>query len=248
MAINRLLAGMAMWAILSGSALAQQAVRAGVASIGAPFSFHDDASNTDKGIMVDVVNEIGKTASLKLQLQSVMFSSLLSALTTNKIDLIVATLAVTPDRQAQIALSQKVYTDSDALIVPKTDATEYAGYDDLKGKVLGLQKGVVSLQALHTDLYPKIRIYDGGPDVLRALVAGDIEVGVTNRSISGYLLKMGAFPTLQLVPTFKPTNFGDIAFGVRKDDARLLGTVNDALAKIQAAGTLDTILVKWGVQ
>jgi ABC-type amino acid transport substrate-binding protein len=148
----------------------------------------------------------------------------------------------------QIGYSQTVYTDYDALIVTKSDSTQYATYDDLKGKVLGLQKGIVPLTSLHTDLYPKIRIYDGGPDVMRALVAGDIDVAVANRSIVGYQLKIGAFPTLQLVPSFKPTTFGDIAFGLRKDDARLTGIVDDALSKVRAAGTLQTILEKWGVQ
>ena len=247
MAIARFLAALALCALVTTGASAQQATRVGVASIGAPFSFHDDATNTDQGVMVDVINEIGKTAGLKLQFQSVDVASLTTALTSSKIDLIAATLPVNPQRK-DIAFSQKVYTDSDALITPKSDAGTYATYDDLKGKILGLQKGVVPLQSLHTDLYKRIRIYDGGPDVMRALVAGEVDVGVTNRSIAGYLLKTGTFPTLQLVPTFKPTTFGDIAFGLRKDDSRLLTTVDGALASMRAAGTLNPILEKWGVQ
>jgi ABC-type amino acid transport substrate-binding protein len=238
----------ALWAIASSPASAQQTVRVGVATIGAPFSFHDDATNRDQGLMVDLINEIGKTANLKLQLQPTTFASILQALITSKIDVIAATLPVIPQLKMQIGYSQTVYTDFDALIVAKSDSTQYATYDDLKGKVLGLQKGIVPLTNLHTDLYPKIRIYDGGPDVMRALVAGDVDVGVANRSIAGYQLMIGAFPTLQLVPSFKPTTFGDIAFGLRKDDARLTGIVDDALGKVRAAGTLKTILEKWGVQ
>ena len=249
MPIARVLVALAVCALFSSPAPAQQqTVRAAVATIGAPFSFHDDATNSDQGLMVDLINEIAKTADFKLQLQPTAFASLMQSLTDGKADILVATLGVTPDRKATIAFSQTVFTDSDALFVPRSDATKYASYDDLKGKILGLQKGIVPLKNLHTELYPKIRIYDGGPDVLRALVAGEIEVGVVNRSVGGYQLKIGAFPTLQLVPTFKPTTFGDIAFGLRKDNPRLLSTVDGALAKIQAAGTLNAILAKWGVQ
>ena len=238
----------ALGLLASAPASAQQTVRIAIATPGAPFSFHDDAANMDKGLMVDVINEVAKTAGLKLQPQSVVFASLIQTLLMGKADLIVGTLAITPTRKAQMAFSRTVYTDSDALIVPQADTASYATYDDLKGKVLGLQNGVVPLTSLHTDLYPKIRIYDGGPDVMRALVAGEIEVGVANRSISGYQLQIGAFPTLRLVPSFKPTTFGDVAFGIRKENAALVSTVDTALAKIEADGTLAAIFKKWGVQ
>lgn len=248
MPVTRVLAALAMWVLLSSPSTAQQAVRVGVATVGAPFSFHDDSTNTDQGLMVDLINEIGKTGSLKVQLQPVVFSSLVSSLTNGKVDIIVGTLAVTAERKGEMSFSHTVYTDSDALILPKADPAKYTSYDDLKGKVLGLQKGVVLLQALHTDLFPKIRIYDGGPDVMRALAAGEVDVGVANRSIAGYLLKKGDFPTLQLASSFKPTTFGDIAFGLRKGDPGLLNTVDAALAKIEAAGTLNAVLEKWGVR
>ena len=83
---------------------------------------------------------------------------------------------------------------------------------------------------------------------MRGLVAGDVQAAVANRSIAGCMLKTGSFPTLHLVPSFKPTTFGDVAFGLRKDETALFGTVNDAFAKIQADGTLDTILNKWAVE
>jgi polar amino acid transport system substrate-binding protein len=248
MLITRLLAAFAIWAVLAVQSDAQQTVRVGVAATGAPYSFHDDATNTDQGFMVDVINEVAKRANLKLQFQSMAFDTLIPSLTNNRIDLIVATLGISDARKMQIAFSQKVYSDSDALLVPQSDASKYGTYDDLNGKILGLQKGVVPLTSLHTDKYAKIRIYDGGPDVMRALVAGDVQVAVVNRSIAGYLLKTGGFPTLQIVPSFKPTTFGDVAFGLRKDETSLLGMVNDALAKIKADGTLDAILVKWAVQ
>jgi len=245
--ITRLLVALALWAFASTASNAQQTVRAGVAITGAPFSFHDDATNIDQGLMVDLIKEVSKTAGFRLELQPMAFSALIPALTNNRVDVLVGTLGITPERSAQISFSQKVYTDSDALIVPKGDSTGYTNYADLKGKILGLQKGVVALTSLRTDLYPRIRVYDGGPDLLQALTAGDVEVGIANRSIAGYLLKAGAFPTLQLVPTFKPTVSIDVAFGMKKDPA-LLKTIDGALATLQATGVLNTILVKWGVQ
>jgi polar amino acid transport system substrate-binding protein len=245
--LTRILVALAFWALAGTPSNAQQTIRAGVAITGAPFSFHDDASNSDQGLMVDLIKEIAKTAGFRLELQPMAFSALIPALTTNRVDVLVGTFGITPERKAQISFSQKVYTDSDALIVPKTDTTGYVSYEDLKGKVLGLQKGVVALTSLRTALYPKIRIYDGAPDLMQALAAGEVDVGVANRSIVGYLLKTGAFPSLQLVTTFKPTVLVDVAFGMRKDEA-LLKTVDGALATIQSAGTMNTLIGKWGMQ
>jgi polar amino acid transport system substrate-binding protein len=246
--IGRFLVALAIFAAPAAIAEAQTSLKAGVADIGAPFSFHDPVSNSDRGLMVDVLQQVSKLEGTSPQLQSMPFTFLIQSLAQGKIDVAVGTLAVTQTNQAQIDFSQKVFTDSDALIVPLTDTAKYTTYDDLKGKILGLQQGVVPLESLHTDLYPKVRIYGGGQDLISALAAGQVDVAIANRSIAGYLLKMGLFPTLQLVTTFKPTTFGDIAFGVKKGNAPLVAKLNDGLTQLKANGGLDTILKTWGVE
>jgi polar amino acid transport system substrate-binding protein len=41
---------------------------------------------------------------------------------------------------------------------------------------------------------------------------------------------------------------GSVGIGVRKTDTELLKKINTSLAKLQANGTLDKILVKWNLK
>ena len=47
---------------------AQQILRVGTNETGSPWSFHDAASNSERGIAVDLVTEIGKDAAYSIQL------------------------------------------------------------------------------------------------------------------------------------------------------------------------------------
>jgi polar amino acid transport system substrate-binding protein len=60
-------------------------------------------------------------------------------------------------------------------------------------------------------------------------------------------MKLGGFPEVRLVDTYKPTILGTVAIGLRKSDTELLAKINTSLAKLKANGTVDKILGKWGL-
>src|ERR1700737_1418218 len=78
---------------------AQQVLKVGSTPTGIPFTFLDTKTNTIQGVMVDLVTAVGKDAGFQVQIEPMQFSTLIAALTSNKIDLISAAMYISPARR-----------------------------------------------------------------------------------------------------------------------------------------------------
>src|SRR5947209_5903175 len=227
---------------------AQHVVKVGSTPTGIPFTFLDTKTNTIQGVMVDLVTEVGKDAGFQVQVEAMQFSTLIAALTSNKIDLISAAMYITPARKEVIEFSEPVYSYGEGLIVSKSDTKEYKAFEDLKGETVGAQVGTVYVEPLKkTGLFADVKIYDTIPDIMRDVNTGRLKAGFGDYPILAYNVQLGNFPDLRLVKSFKSTIVGSIGIGVRKTDADLLRRIDTSLAKLKANGTVDKILAKWGL-
>jgi polar amino acid transport system substrate-binding protein len=230
------------------SASAQQVLKVGSTPTGAPFTFLDTKTNTIEGLMVDLITAIGTDAGFSVQVEPMQFSTLVASLTSNKIDIISAAMLATAARKEVIDFSDPVYTYGEGLIVPKTDAKNYAAAEDLKGEVVGAQVGTAYVDALKkTGLFAEVKAYDTIPDILRDVNTGRLKAGYADYPILAHNLKQGSFPEVRLVETYKPATVGTVAIGVRKGDQELKAKINASLAKLKENGTLAKILDKWGL-
>jgi polar amino acid transport system substrate-binding protein len=235
-------------AALALPATAQTVLKVGSTPTGIPFTFLDTKTNTIQGVMVDLVTEVGKDAGFQVQIEPMQFSTLIAALTSNKIDLISAAMYISPARREVIEFSEPVYSYGEGLIVPKADTKDYKVFEDLKGETVGAQVGTVYVEPLKkTGLFAEVKIYDTIPDIMRDVNTGRLKAGFADYPILAYNVKQGNFPELRLVTSFKSTIVGSIGIGMRKGDGDLLKKVNASLAKLKADGTVDKILAKWGL-
>ena len=228
---------------------AQQVLKVSSTPTGIPFSFLETKSNSIQGVMVDLITEIGKDAGFQVQIEPMQFSTLIPSLTSNKIDIISAAMFATSARKEVIDFSEAVYTYGEGLVVPRTDARNYASQEDLKGEVVGAQVGTAFVDALKkTGLFSEVKAYDTIPDIMRDVNAGRLKAGFADLPILAYNLKLGAFGEVRLVDSYKPVTVGTVAIGIRKTDQELLDKINASLAKLKANGTLDKILDRWGLK
>jgi polar amino acid transport system substrate-binding protein len=227
---------------------AQSVLKVGSTPTGIPFTFLDTKTNTIQGVMVDLVTEVGKDVGFQAQVDPMQFSTLIAALTSNKIDLISAAMYITPARKEVIEFSEPVYSYGEGLIVPKSDTKEYKAFEDLKGETVGAQVGTVYVEPLKkTGLFADVKIYDTIPDIMRDVNTGRLKAGFGDYPILAYNVQQGNFPELRLVKSYKSTILGSIGIGMRKGDPELLKKINASLGKLKANGTVDKILAKWGL-
>jgi polar amino acid transport system substrate-binding protein len=230
-------------------ASAQTILKVGTNAIGSPWSFHDEKSNSEKGIAVDLVTEIGKNLGYSIQLVPMpTIEGLIPALISDKIDLIAANMLVSPERRALIDFSAPLFVAGDGLIVLKSDDKEYQSLEDLKGAAIGTQRGSPFVPLIQkTGLFPDLEIYTSVPEAMQAVSDGRIKGAVVGSLTAAYEQHLGRFSNLRIVKSYHSLIVGPDALGVRKTDGELLKKVNTSLDKLKANGTMKSIFANYGI-
>ncbi|RYF30218.1 MAG: amino acid ABC transporter substrate-binding protein [Comamonadaceae bacterium] len=233
---------------ITAPASAQPVLKVGSTPTGSPFTFLDTKTNTIDGVMADIVKAVGKEAGFGVQIEPMQFSTLISSLTTKRIDLISAAMFITPVRLEVVDFSQPIYSYGEGVVVPVADKGAYTAMADLKGKRVGVQVGTAFVDPLQkSGLFPEVKLYDTTADLMRDANAGRIDAGFLDSPIAAFAISRGLFPNLRMATTFKPTMVSSIGIATRKGDTETMGKVNAALTKLKADGTIDGILKKWGL-
>lgn len=239
---------LALALLAGGAAQAEPAMRVGATPTGLPFTFLDTKTNTIQGVMVDLVEAVGKEAGFAVAVEPLQFSTLIPALTASKIDIISAAMFITAARKEVVAFSEPVYSYGEGLIVPKADTKDYASFSDLKGETVGAQVGTAFVEPLKkSGLFAEVKIYDTIPDIIRDVNSGRLKAGFADAPILAYYVKQGLFPGVRLVESLKPSVVASVGISVRKADTALLAKIDAALSKLKADGTVQKILTKWGL-
>lgn len=248
MRLKPILYTLVLSALAAVPAVAQTVLRVGSTPTGVPFTFLDTKTNTIQGIMVDLITAVGKDAGFAVTIEPIQFSSLIPALTGNKIDAIAAAMYATPARAQVVDFSGTVITYGEGLIVPARDTRDYAALADMKGYTVGAQVGTAFVEPLQkSGLFAEVKIYDTIPDILRDVNAGRLQAGFADLPILAYNLQQGGFPGVRLVRSYTSVITGSVGIAVRKSDPALLAKINASLEKLRADGTLRAILTKWGL-
>jgi polar amino acid transport system substrate-binding protein len=223
---------------------AQAQVKVGVPTNTAGWSFHDGVTDTDRGIVYDLVNamKIGQVEFVPLA-----FARLIPALQEKKIDLIAGNLTITAEREQQVAFSTPFFTGADGLVVSKSDPVEYKTWDDLKGLSVGTFTGSIYVKPLNeSGLFSEVKTFASPDDIVREVSEGRIKAAIGPGLSLAYIVSQGAFPNARFVKSYQPRFSSKIALAVRKDDPELLAKANSSLAALQASGEMKTIFTKWG--
>ncbi|MGL4535596.1 MAG: transporter substrate-binding domain-containing protein, partial [Weissella cibaria] len=79
----------------------------------APYEFHTTVNGKDKivGFDISVANEIAKRLGVKLVIQEMSFDALLGAVKTGKVDMVVAGMTATPEREQEASFSEPYFVD-----------------------------------------------------------------------------------------------------------------------------------------
>ncbi len=250
MNIRSILASLALAAslVVAGPALSEP-LKVGSTATGVPFTFLDIKTNQIQGMMVDLIDAIGKEAGFEPTVQPVDFASLIPSLTSNRIDVISAAMLITPTRQKVIDFSDPVFPYGEGLVVQKKDETAYAkSLASLKGKTIGVQQGTIYLEQLQKmGGFGKIQVYDSLANMMRDVDLGRIPAGMGDKPIIAYQLSQGKYENLKLSKSYESQFGGSIGLGVRKNETKLLGRINEALKKVKADSEIDRLVKKWNL-
>lgn len=229
-----------------GAASAQE-LKVGVAAEPYPPFSSPDASGKWVGWEVDFMNAVCAEAKVTCVLTPVAWDGIIPALTSKKIDAIMGSMSITPERSKTIAFSDKYYNTPTAVIGPKGEKFD-ATPEGLKGKILGVQ-----VSTIHADYAKKyfgpvvseIKEYQTQDEANQDLAAGRLDaVQADLITLQAFLESDQGKACCDVKGNVKddPEILGaGVGIGLRKEDTALKDKFNAAIKAIRANGTYDKI-------
>lgn len=130
-------------------------------------------------------------------------------------------------------------------IIKRKDS-KVASFDDLKDKKVGVQMVTVPDVKFSTEGV-KRSLHRTPESAVKAILAGEIEVGVLTSAAAGWLAKDHS-DKLEVLATTRQDFAYPMGIGVNKGDADLRDAINEAIDKIKADGRIQKTLKKYNVQ
>lgn len=212
-----------------------------------PHGFMDPASNSLKGIMVEVAQGIGKRLGVSVKFINVPFSGLIPTLTSGRADLMSAPLFITEERAKVVDFTTPIYGWGEGIIISDKTAKHYRNFDDLKGAKVGTLVDSVQYKMIKDLPDTKVSTYQDYPSLLADVRTGRIDLGVVDPPSIIYQIKSKSIPGLSIDSAYKPQKIWWVGGAVQKGNKPLLDAVDKAIADMKKSGELHTILNTWGV-
>lgn len=176
------------------------------------------------------------------------FGSLIAAISTNKIDVITASMMVSDERKKRINFSEPYYRSAVSVIAKKEKiSTKNKGtirtLDDFADKKIGIFTGTVH-DAFLSKKYPKAQIfrYESTPDMILSLKSGKIDAAMLGHITAKVIMRGN--PELTILSDEKIYDL-PLGVGFNKNNPALRNEFNAFIQKIRTSGVFDSIHKRW---
>jgi polar amino acid transport system substrate-binding protein len=201
-----------------------------------------NAKNEPDGYDADVAKLLAKDWGVKANIVPVTGPNRIPFLLTNKVDLLVASLAVTPERAKQVQFSQP-YAAATIVLYGKTGSSIKSAAD-LKGQRVGVARASTQDVAV-TKAAPEgteIRRFDDDASAMQALMSGQVDAIGCSVTVAAQIAKRVPANTFENKFTLVQQA---MAVAMRPGQDDLLKNVNEFVSKNAANGELNKLYNKW---
>ena len=220
----------------------------GVSSNSKPFGFKSKASGNYEGFDIDVARYVAKDiigSDRKIKFVEVSPNTRIEAITSGQVDMVIATMTVTPQRQYLIDFSSPYYIAGQTALV-KEDS-DINTFSDLKRKTTIVVLGTTAEKNIRR-IIPTAKIV-GYKDYKSAFEAfkqgkGDA-ISTDDTIISGFLIdNKDGYRLLRNRISQEP-----YAIGIKQQDDKQLKTTLDIIVnRMKKDGTIASLKRKWHIR
>lgn len=207
----------------------------------APGGFPDPVTRQIVGFDVDMCQALSEQMGLKFEHKGVSVEARVPELALGRVDVVSAAFGYTKERAEQVDFTSSTYQVPIKLIVPIDSGLNKVS--DLEGKKISAIKGsTLELFARRAVPTATVLTYQDAPAAFLALAQGKVQaMSQTQTGGIRYVNETGGkYKFAEGALSWEPT-----ALGVKKGEPELLNAVNDTLEKMEKAGIIDAIWVKW---
>ena len=206
-----------------------------------PPSGMTDSNMRPVGSDYDVAALLAKDLGVALEVVPTTGATRIPNLQTNKADLVISTLAFTPERAKVIDYS--IPYAGQVSLVGGVKSVNVKSMADLSGKSVAVNRSTTQDADLTANAKGATIVrYDDDAAVITAAVTGQAELVATSQAL--FQTMVNKAPARQLEPKFVLRTF-DLGVGMRKDEPKLMAWVNDWVRINMKNGKLNEIFKKY---
>lgn len=240
--IARIAAVIGLTLLAAPGAMAQATLKTAVDGTFAPHAM-PKLSGGIEGFNVDLAEAIGKQLGKTVTVDATQFSGLIPALQAGTYDFIVAPVTVSKER-AESLLFTEGYLNTDFQFVTKKGAPPITALEELKGKVISVNKGSAYdswARGLEEKIGWKVESFGTQTDAVQAVISGRAYANVAGNTVVQWAAKSN--PQIQLSYTYSTGLVWAVA--LRKDSAPLRNELDQAIECLKASGATAALHEKW---
>ena len=194
------------------------------------------------GMDIDLCTAVAGQLGVRVQLVPLSVESRIPELLMGRVDVLIANLAYTRSRAAQIDFSHAYYVAREELVVHAADSARTPA--DFRGRRMSATKGSTSEQSIRINGGVAVTYQDTGAAYL-ALQQHKVQGFVTNSMTAHKLISQVAAAGVHLSLLKQPMALEPVAIGMRKGEPALVAKVNEILLRLDQQGQIDNIWNHW---
>lgn len=209
-----------------------------------PFEMTDEQGNPT-GISVDLAYAMGEYLGKKVQIENMAFGGLLPALQTQKIDVILSSMTITPEREEAVDFSIPYASSNLAMLINKD--SDVSVFDDLNvnGKILAVKKGTTGHIYAQTHLpNATINVFEKETACVLEVTQGKADAFIYDQMTIYKNWKNNLETTKSNLAPFQenPENWG---MALRSDEDELRQEINKFIKEYKENGGFDKLADKY---
>jgi len=238
--MNRLSVFLASALILSVSAANAQTLKIATEGAYPPFNTKS-ADGQLGGFDVDIAKALCTQMKRECEIVAQDWDGIIPGLVNKKYDAIVASMSITPERKQTIDFTDRYYSNYISVIAPKASGLKMT---DLASKTVGAQRSTIAATWAEDEFGRRgdVKLYD-----TQTAAYADLEAGRIDALVSDYLPVLDWLkkkPKYDFIGSKIDIN-DQIGIGLRKGEADLKQSFNEALKSIRSNGAYQKINDKY---
>jgi len=223
-------------------------LRIGVSPTAAPLVYKQAGQLV--GVEIDLARQLAEFLGKTPRFVELPWKDQIPALLDGRTDIIMSGMSITETRKVRIAFSNPYFRTGQMALIRKNDKLKYRdGYYALLTQSLTTRFGVVKettgqyFVQRNFGRAKAIVAYQNAAKAVAALISGDVDVVIYDAPMILMLAAENQGRGVMPLPSLLTEEY--LAWGMRKNDEKLLMSANDFLVRIQTDGRLDRILHRW---
>lgn len=197
------------------------------------------------GFDVDIARLMARSMGVELKLVNTAWDGIIPSLLTDKFDVIIAGMTITPERNLQVNFTQPYMLIGQSIVLNKRHEKTVSSYRDLNDPkfVISTKLGTTGDIAARRYLSrAQVRTYESESEAVTEVRNGRADAFVYDLPYNAVYV---AQHREQLLHLDEPFTKEALAWAIRKGDPDFLNWLDHFLAQIRRDGTYDALYEKW---